>query len=108
MAGGSTNGLEVVLVDGVGRPKIITADADAYPPTLGYARQHIASAGPPFGQRPHDPRRALGECRLDLGQRHPAWRAHGQAVEVDLHADGPSARAHQPIVGGFAAQHDIA
>ena len=54
----------------------------------------------------HDPLRALGQRRLDLGERHPARRAHGEPVQVDLHADRAPARADQPVVDGFAGQHD--
>jgi hypothetical protein len=34
---------EIVLVDGVGRPKIIDAGTDDYPQTIGHARAHVRS-----------------------------------------------------------------
>lgn len=34
---------EILLVDGVGRPKIIHAESDDYPQIMGHARQHVAS-----------------------------------------------------------------
>ena len=71
---------------------------------LPHARQHLAAPLAPLGQRAHDPAAALAQRALDLGERHPARRAHREAVEVDLHADRAPARADQPVVDVLALQ----
>ena len=51
---------------------------------LPFARHHVAAAQPPFVERAHDPVRALAERLLDVAQRHPARRAHGESVQMRL------------------------
>ena len=76
---------------------------------LPFARQHVAPARAPLGAARAGSSRARARQRgLDLADRHPARRAHGEAGEVDLHADRAPARADQPVVDALAGERDAA
>src|SRR5438477_7195408 len=69
-----------------------------------FARHDVAASRTPLVHRLDDPLSALGECRLDFTNRHPARRTYRQPIEMHLHADGLPTRADELVVDRLSGE----